>query len=98
MINNLLNIYYLKKKAYHLLTIKLNVMENNQNKNRQENETGKEDQYDHHQKTDNRQRDTLDEHQNSNRTANPQTQNSNKNSDANAIDSKMNFTKGNEKD
>jgi hypothetical protein len=87
MISNLLNVYYLKKKMYHLLTIKLDIMENNKNKNRQEVETGSQDQYDHHVKTDNRQRDTLNEHQNSTRVANPQVQNASKNSE-------MNYSKG----
>ena len=95
MISNLLNVYYLRKKVYHLLTVKLDVMENtnNKNKNRQEAETGSQDQYDHHVKTDNRQRDTLDEHQNSTRSANPQVQNSNQNSNADAVNSKINYSK-----
>lgn len=79
MNSNLLNTYYLKKKIYHLLTIKKFDMDSNKKNTDQGYETGSQDQYDHHQKTDNRQRDTLGEHQNSTRKANPQTENGRKN-------------------
>lgn len=94
MNSNILRLYYLKKKVYHLLTIKLDVMEetNNKNKNRQEVETGSQDQFDHNVKTDNRQRDALDEHQNSTRTANPQVQNSKQNLGADNVIKKMDYS------
>lgn len=65
----------------------------NTKKTDQDYETGSQDQYDHHQKTDNRQRDTLDEHQNSTRRANPQVQNAQKNQSSDAVNSKMNRPK-----
>lgn len=67
-------------------------MANNQNPEKKDQgyETGSQDQYDRHQKTDNRQRDTLEEHQNSTRRANPQVQNAPKNQNSDAINSKMN--------
>jgi len=54
-------------------------MDSNKKNTDQGHETETGDQYDHHEKTDNRQRDNLGEHQNSTRKANPQTETGQKN-------------------
>jgi len=54
--------------------------EKNQNRKDPDFETGRKDQHDHHDKNDDsRERDTLNEHQNSTRKANPQTEDGRKN-------------------
>lgn len=83
---DLLRLYYLKKKAFYLLTVNKIVMkkEENQNRNDEGFETGNLDQYDRHEQNDNREDDANSEHQNSTRRANPQVQNSKNQNNPNA--------------
>ena len=59
--------------------------EKNQNRKDPDFETGRQDQHDHHDKNDDlREKDRLNEHQNSTRRANPQTENGRKNMNSEA--------------
>ncbi|NBL64125.1 hypothetical protein GV828_02800 [Flavobacterium sp. NST-5] len=71
-------------------------MKNEMNQNRKEEgfETGSLDQFERKFKDDNRENDTLEEHQNSTRRANPQVQNSaNNTKPSTAQNAKMNYNK-----